>query len=201
MTEADRRLRLEAILRASPTVMQVLHGVRDAWPPEWRLFSGAVYQTVWNSLTGRDPDHGIRDFDIGYFDGSDLSWDAEDVVIRRVAEAFEPPLRERVEVRNQARVHLWFQQHFGEPYSPVSSTDQALIRFVCPAFAVGVRLEPDDSLSIAAPFGTSELFALKLSPNPTRRIARDWDRVTGGLLARWPELTVTTRASGRSFGV
>lgn len=201
MTEEERRAELERILRASPTVMTVLRGVRDAWPPDWRLFSGAVYQTVWNALTDRDPDHGIRDFDIGYFDGSDLSWDAEDVVIRRVAEQFEPPLRERVEVRNQARVHLWFRQKFGEDYSPVASTDQALIRFVCPAFAVGVRLEPDDSMSIAAPFGLAELFAIKLSPNPTRRIARDWDRVVERLTARWPELTVTTRPSGRSFSV
>lgn len=201
MDEQARRERLETILRASPTVMQVLRGVRDAWPPDWRLFSGAVYQTVWNHLTGRDPDYGIKDFDIGYFDGSDLSWDAEDVVIKRVAERIEPPLRERVEVRNQARVHLWFHQHFGEPYSPVSSTDQALIRFVAPAFAVAVRLEPGDQMSIAAPFGLTDLFEMRVAPNPTRRIARDWDRTVEKLTARWPELTVTTQAGGRGFSV
>ncbi len=35
-----------------------------------------------------------------------------------------------VEVRNQARVHLWFEAHFGEPYTPLSSTAEALRRFV-----------------------------------------------------------------------
>ena len=44
-----------------------------------------------------------------------------------------------VEVRNQARVHLWFENKFGEPYEALTGTDEALARFVAPAFAVGVR--------------------------------------------------------------
>jgi hypothetical protein len=60
------------------------------------------------------------------------------VVIRRVAAALEPPLRELVEVRNQARVHLGFEDHFGEPYSPLSGSVEALERFAAPAFAVAV---------------------------------------------------------------
>ena len=137
----DRADELSDILRASPRVMQVLTTVRELGLPDWRLFSGAVYQTVWNSVTGRDPDYGLKDFDIGYFD-PDTSWDAEDLFIRRTAEAFDEPLKSAVEVRNQARVHLWFEGKFGEPYEALTGTDEALARFVAPAFAVGVRLEP-----------------------------------------------------------
>lgn len=180
--------------------MSVLRTLRELNPPDWRVVSGAVYQTVWNALTGREADYGIRDYDVAYFD-IDTSWNAEDAVIRRVAEAFEPPLRDAVEVRNQARVHLWFEQKFGEPYSPLSSTDQALTRFVCPAFAVGVRLEADDTVSIAAPFGLFDLFDLRLTPNPTRPLATGWDRVTTSAKARWPEITVTQERRGRHFGV
>ena len=64
-------------------------------------------------------------------------------MIQRVASVFESPLREKVEVRNQARVHLWFEDHFGEPYAPLADTAEALSRFTAPAFAVGVRLEAD----------------------------------------------------------
>ena len=71
------------------------------------------------------------------------------MVIRSVAAAFEPPLREMVEVRNQARVHLWFEGKFGEPYAPLPDSAEALTRFVSPLFAVGVRLEADDSLTLA----------------------------------------------------
>ena len=132
--------RLTEIVRADAGLMHVLTVMRELNLPDWRLFSGAVYQAVWNAQTGRPVGYGIKDYDIGYFD-ADTSWDAEDVVIKRVAAAFEPPLRDQVEVRNQARVPLWFPAHFGEPYDPIANTDEALARFVAPAFAVGIRLE------------------------------------------------------------
>ena len=53
-------------------------------------------------------------------------------MIRRVAAAFAPPLRDLVEVRNQARVHLWFEGKFGEPYAPLTARAEALERFVSP---------------------------------------------------------------------
>ncbi len=187
-------------VRASPRLMRVLRTVRDLDLPDWRLFSGAVYQTVWNALTGRDPDYGIRDYDVGYFD-PDTSWDAEDVVIRRVAAAFDPPLRDMVEVRHQARVHLWAPEKYGEAYSPLTSTDQALMRFVSPTFAVGVRLEGDGSISVAAPFGLFDLFDLRVTPNPTRSLASGWDRATASAKARWPEITVSLDRRGATFGV
>lgn len=190
----ERADELSDILRASPRVMQVLTTVRGLGLPDWRLFSGAVYQTVWNSVTGRDPDYGLKDFDIGYFD-PDTSWDAEDVFIRRTAEAFEEPLRSAVEVRNQARVHLWFEGRFGEPYEALTGTDEALSRFVAPAFGVGVRLEDDDRITVAAPFGLEDVFAMVIRPNPNRGLAKGWDRVVASATARWPELTVTREAA------
>ena len=186
---SDLSARLEAIVRADPDLMTVLEGVRAEGLNDWLIFSGAVYQSAWNHLTGRPTGHGIKDFDVGYFD-PDYSWDAEDAVIRRVAARFDEPLRSRVEVRNQRRVSEWFPAKFGQPWPPVSATAEALSRFVAPAFAVGVRLEPDDRLPVEAPFGLDDMFAMVLRPNPTRPLAADWDRVVEKLVARWPELKV-----------
>lgn len=186
LTRADQ---LADILRSSSDVMHVLTTVRSLGLPDWRLFSGAVYQTVWNHQTGRDLAYGLKDFDIGYFD-PDTSWDAEDVFIQRVAAAFGEPFRSTVEVRNQARVHLWFEDRFGEPYEPLLNTDEALERFVCPAFGVGVRLEDDDRITLAAPFGLDDVFDLVLRPNPNRPEARGWARVTASAQARWPEARI-----------
>ncbi|PIB93833.1 nucleotidyltransferase family protein [Caulobacter sp. FWC2] len=185
--------RLREIVRATPTTWQVLRTVRDLDLPDWMIFSGAVYQPVWNALTGRDPAYGIKDYDVAYHDDSDTSYEAEDVVIQRVAAAFAPPLRELVEVRNQARVHLWFEKKFGadEPYPPLEDSAAALKRFVATAFCVGVRLEDDDSLSVWAPFGLEDLFAMRLRPNPLRvKGAGGWDRTTGSAKARWPEISI-----------
>jgi hypothetical protein len=190
---SDLRARLVEIIRDVPTTMQVLRTVRDLDLPDPMVFSGAIYQPVWNHLTGRAPDYGIKDYDVAYHDDSDTSYEAEDVVIRRVAAAFEEPLRGLVEVRNQARVHLWFEQKFGadEPYPPLRSSSDALKRFVATAFCVGVRLEADDALSVWAPFGLEDLFALRLRPNPLRvKGAGGWARTTGSAKARWPEITI-----------
>jgi hypothetical protein len=182
--------RLDAMVRASPRLMRVLIIACDLDLPDWRIVSGAIYQTVWNALTGRDPDYGVKDYDLFYFDGSDTSYEAEDVVIRRAAHAYPADLAPLVEVRNQARVHLWFEDHFGEPYAPLSRCDEAIGRFVSASCAVGVRLERDGRLDVVAPYGLEDLFALRFRPNPNRPLAVGWPNVVASMNARWPELTV-----------
>src|SRR5690348_4809016 len=91
--QGDDLQRLIAILRATPPLMQVLRTARGIGLPDWLVFSGAVYQSVLNHLTGRAPGYGIRDYDLAYFDASDLSYEAEDAIIRRVRAAFNEPLR------------------------------------------------------------------------------------------------------------
>jgi hypothetical protein len=187
-SEREFRERLTAILRATPPLMRVLSVARHLCLPDWLVFSGAVYQPVLNHLTGRPLDDGIKDYDLGYFDASNLSYEAEDAVIRRVKAAFDEPLRSMVEVRNQARVHLWFEAKFGEPYTPLSCTAEALERFASATFAVG-RLEPDDRLHIEAPFGLADLFSLRLVPNPRQKTV-GFDRATADIRRRWPEVVI-----------
>ena len=187
--EAELAEWLAAIVRGAPSLMRVLLTVRALDLPDWLIMSGAVYQRMLHALTKQAPDYGVRDYDLGYFDASDISYEAEDAVIRQVAAAFDEPLRSAVEVRNQARVHVWFESHFGESYTALSCTAEALGRFVSPMFAVGVRLKRDDRLHIAAPFGLADLFALRLRPNP-RRYSVNFSQVAAGVARRWPEVTV-----------
>jgi uncharacterized protein len=188
-SESELRERLAAILCTTPPLMRVLSVARRLCLPDWLVFSGAVYQPVLNHLTGRPLDYGIKDYDLAYFDGSDLSYEAEDAVIRRVRAAFDESLRSMVEVRNQARVHLWFEAKFGEPYSPLSCTAEALERFASATFAVGVRLESDDRLHTVAHFGLADLFALRLRPNPRRKTV-GFARTAADVRRRWPEVVV-----------
>jgi uncharacterized protein len=188
-SEGELRERLTAILRATPPLMRVLSVARHLRLPDWLVFSGAVYQPVLNHLTGRPLDFGIKDYDLGYFDASDLSYEAEDEVIRQVRAAFDEPLRSMVEVRNQARVHLWFEAKFSESYGPLSCTAEALERFVSAMFAVGVRLEADNRLHIEAPFGLADLFALRARPNPRRKTV-GFARTAADVRRRWPEVVI-----------
>jgi hypothetical protein len=186
--------RLTAILRATPPLMRVLTVARRLCLPDWLVFSGAVYQPVLNHLTGRPLDYGIKDYDLAYFDASDLSYEAEDAVIRRVSDAFDEPVRSMLQVRNQARVHLWFETKFAEQYPPLSCTAEALERFASATFAVGVRLEADDRLHIVAPFGLADLFALRLVPNFYRKTV-GFARASADVRRRWPEVVIENARS------
>ena len=53
-----------------------------------------------------------------------------------------------------------------------------------------MRLEADDSLSVAAPFGLDDVFAMTIRPNPNRPVAKGWAKAVDSARARWPELTV-----------
>jgi uncharacterized protein len=180
--------RFEAIVRADPDLMRLLRSIRRIRLPQWRLVAGCLYQTVWNVLTGRPRGTGIRDYDLIYFD-EDLSWAAEDAVIRRVAAAARGCVGP-VETRNQARVHLWFESRFGSPYPRLSSADAALRRYASVVHAIGVRLEDDDRLDVAAPFGLDDIFAMVIRPNRALHNAVSHGTKARRAQAIWPEVTV-----------
>ena len=64
---------LEHIIRADTRLMQLLRATHSADLPQCRVVAGCIYQTVWNSLTARLPGTGINDYDVIYFDDTDLS--------------------------------------------------------------------------------------------------------------------------------
>src|SRR5262249_13900038 len=68
--------RFAAIIRADPDLMCLLERLQALDLPQWRLVAGCLYQTVWNVLTDRPRGAGIKDYDVIYFDGDDISWEA-----------------------------------------------------------------------------------------------------------------------------
>ena len=166
-------------------VLDVLEALEipDAW-----LASGCVFQAVWNGLTARPPGYGVNDYDVFYFD-PDTSYEAEDAVIRRCAEALAG-IDAEVQVRNQARVHLWYPQKFGRPYPPLANASESLSRFLAPCCAVGLR-RTGGLCQIAAPFGLDDLFAMIVRPNPlTSGPQAQYEQKSGRWKSKWPEVKI-----------
>jgi hypothetical protein len=152
-----------AAVKTNPVNRSILErlpalGLPDAW-----LVSGSLFQTVWNALTRRPLVHGIKDYDIFYFD-PDRSWEAEDGVIRRCADTFGN-LGVEVEVRNQARVHLWYRDRFGVDYPALASSTDSIDRFLAPACMVGLRPTAAE-WQVYAPRGFDDIEAMIVRPNP-----------------------------------
>jgi uncharacterized protein len=134
-------------------------GLADAW-----LVAGCLFQTVWNLSSGREPGDAIADYDVFYFDDSDLSWEAEDEVIRRIATHFAD-LCVEVQVRNQARVHLWYKAKFGPGYPQLASSTDGIDRFLVAGTCIGFQARPT-GIAVHAPFGVEEIAQGILRPNP-----------------------------------
>ena len=186
----------EAMVLRNPVAVTVLDRLPELGVPGCLLAAGALFQTVWNCLAGRDPAAGIQDYDVLYFDDADLGWDAEDRVIPRAAHLFAD-LDAEVEVRNEARVHLWYERRFGVPCPPYRSTEAAIASFPNASSCFGVRRrEPGSApsgasaLQVVAPFGFVDLFALRTRPNPVLAPRHVYEAKTARWAAEWPQLSV-----------
>ncbi len=178
------------ILWRDPLVCQALERARGMNLPDWWLVSGILYNTVWNHLTCRPSGHGIKDIDLFYFDNSDHSYVAEGAVIKR-GEAVFAGLAVPVEIRNQARVHLWFERRFGAPYPQLKSGSDGVSFFASKAHAVAVRLEADGELRLHAPFGLNDVFSFRLTPNHALDNRATHHAKAKRQMKLWPELELT----------
>jgi uncharacterized protein len=161
-----------------------------ALPDAW-LVSGCLVQTAWNVLTGCAVEYGIADYDVFYFD-ADTSWEAEDAVIHALL-ARLAHLSVKIEARNQARVHLWYQAKHGLPYPPLSCATDGIDRFLTQNTQVGIRRARDGygGYEVYAPHGCDDVADLIARPNPGPNIsAASYAAKTARWKALWPEITV-----------
>jgi len=185
----EQLAQFQAALRRNRTLTEVLTRAATLDLPSWYLVAGCLCQTVWNVASGQPPEAGILDYDLAYFDASDLSGAAEDAVIRAGHEVFAR-LPAPVQIRNQARVHLWYEEKFGTRCPPHASTEAAIDTFEATPACLGVRAEPSGRCRVYAPYGLSDVFNLVVRPNPVlappgvyQAKAERWQR-------RWPALTI-----------
>jgi hypothetical protein len=190
---ALERTFLDAVLR-NEFVAAIVKKMRGSVLPQWYLSGGCLFQTVWNIEHGFEPTAGILDYDLFYFDAADLSPQSERVVGREIAEAFGH-LPVSVEVRNQARVHLWYEEEFGAPCRAFARCEDGIDGFLATCCSFGLRTTDSPAFHVYAPHGFDDLFNLVVRPNPARTIesselssayeakTRRWTHV-------WPRLKV-----------
>jgi len=189
------------VLRRNRTLTEVLARGAAMGLPGWYLVAGCLYQTVWNVVTGQPAEDGILDYDLAYHDATDLSWDAEDAVIRTGNQVFAG-LPAPVQIRNQARVHLWYEPKFAIPCPPHASTEAAIGTYEATTACLGVRQETGGRWRIYAPHGLSDVFNLVVRPNPVLAPRHVDEAKTTRWRAQWPDLTILPwpQASPRAPG-
>lgn len=149
-------------------------------------------------MSGLPPDQGISDYDLVYHDASDTSYEAEDAVIQ-AANKLYADLAVEVEVRNQARVHLWYEKKHGRKCPEHQSVEAGIDSWISTSAMIGIRISDrvgnDGELEwdVYAPRGLSELFGMVVRPNTdigTREAyekkTRRWKGIWDVKVEEWP---------------
>jgi uncharacterized protein len=181
MTESDF---FEGVLE-NQTNVQLLKRLQSIGLPDCYLTAGCLFQSFWNVRSGKDSQWGIKDYDVFYFD-NDTTWSAENDVIKTVSEMISD-LGVNVEVRNQARVHLWYPNRFGRSYPQLKSACDGIDRYLISCTCIGINAATGD---LYAPNGFQDLEGGFLRMNPRNPQPDHFREKAQSYRSRWPWLTV-----------
>ncbi len=149
--------------------------------------AGAINQTVFNYYHNNSMNYLIDDYDIVYYD-EDLSYEKEDKIIKEI-NLLCKDLNVSLDIKNQARVHLWFKNKFGYSIEPNKSVEDAISKWGSTVTCIGVRLK-NNELTIFAPYGLNDLFSLIIRPNKENFIKKGYEEKTRKWKQNWPKLTI-----------
>jgi hypothetical protein len=176
-------------LRRMMRVVEAL-GLPDCW-----IGAGVVRDLVWDTRFGDgfDPAR-VEDIDVVFFDPDNLSVEHEHEIERGLREQ-EPSVE--WDVKNQARVHLWYEARFGGAAHPLTSTSDGVSTWPEIATSIAVRLGRNDGeIEIAAPYGLDDLLDGVWRRNRNREYNRATDADCRARIERkqphrrWPGVVV-----------
>jgi len=176
---------LVRIAMTNPVNAQIASRLPSLGLNQCMLTAGCLFQAVWNEKSHRPAAWGVKDYDVFYFD-HDLSWEAEDEVIRAARRLFQD-LDVNVDIKNQARVHLWYGEHFGKPYPRLESTKDGVDRYLISGTCIGLDAKTGE---VYAPYGLTDVEQGLLRINPHNYQPDLFDQKAKSYQARWPWLKI-----------
>lgn len=180
---------LESIIMSNKTLNTVIEGAKLLKIDNYYIGAGCIAQTVWNYLSGTSLNYGIKDIDFVYFDGVNLDLESENNVASKVKDLYSD-LKIKVDVKNQARVHLWYESHFGYAIKPYTSLESAINSWPTTATSIGVRKGKDNEFKVYAPFGLNDLFGKIVRANKAQITKQIYENKVSNWLAKWPDLKI-----------
>ena len=179
---------LEKIILSNEAIYSILKKSNKIDLKNYYIGAGCVAQTVWNNQMNYELMNGILDIDFVYYDNSNLSSENENSTIEYIKKEIEPcPIR--LDIKNQARVHLWYKEHFGYDIKPYKSIEDAINSWPTTATSIGIRLE-NEKIKVYAPFGLNDLFGMIVRANKTQITEEIYIQKVNKWKAKWPSLTI-----------
>lgn len=183
---------LEFILRKNINLMTILK-ILEEYEKEnskfknWYVGAGGVNQTVFNYYHGKEIDYGIKDYDIVYFD-SDTSYESEDVIIKDLEERLKD-LNVSCDIKNQARVHIWYNPKYGVDRDAYVDVYDAISSWGSTVTCIACKLV-DGKFEFYYPYGLDDLFNLTIRPVKRYFSKEQYEKKSNSWKERWENLNI-----------
>ena len=176
---------LEKILMKNEDLISILKVLESIGIDNCYVGAGSINQTVFNYYHDYSCNYGIKDYDIVYYD-SDLSYEKEDFVIKKLCGELGD-LAYIVDIKNEARVHLWYNRKYHTTREPYSSVEDAISSWGATITCVGVRLV-NGKLEVYAPYGLDDIFGMIIRPVKRDFSKEMYDERAKRWMRKWPML-------------
>lgn len=168
-------------------MMEILGVVQTLNLPDWWVCAGFVRSKIWDVLHGFSVRTPIQDVDVIYFDPVNTDEGIEKILEGKLL-ALKPDIP--WSVKNQARMHVI------NNLPPYSSSVDGIANFPETVTALGVKLDENNRIILAAPWGIEDVVDLTVKPTPlfsTHELRQVYDtRVTKkNWKATWNLLKIT----------
>lgn len=180
------------LVQEDSLMMDVLRAVKTLNLPDCWVCAGFVRSKLWDAQHGYEKATELPDVDVIYFDRDHIDEDEE--------VSFQNELKSLMtnipwSVKNQARMHVL------NDVEPYTSTVDAISKFPETATSLGLKLDNEDNLVLAAPHGLDDAIHMKVRPTPNflhneqnnifkrRVLQKDW-------ASKWPMVEVVNLDEG-----
>ncbi len=138
-------------------MMEILTTVKTLNLPDWWVCAGFVRTKIWDVLHGLDAKTPLQDVDVIYFDPVNADEADEKILESKLLELM-PDIP--WSVKNQARMHVI------NNLPPYSSAVDGISKFPETVTALGVKLDENGHIILAAPWGIEDVINLLVKPTP-----------------------------------
>jgi len=185
--DREQLLKLKQIVEANQSLMQLFNALDQIGLKNYYIGAGAIAQSVWNVLSGYPIEYGISDIDVVYFDVHHLE-EGHEQELKRKIEASLPDFPLWIDLKNQARVHIWYKEKFGYEIQPYTSLEHAINTWPTTATSLGLRREGGGRWTIYAPFGIDDIFAMRVRANARQITEEIYMTKVKKWRKKWPSL-------------
>ncbi len=176
------------IVESNKQLMKVFEALDHIGLRNYYIGAGVVAQSVWNNISGYPLDNGISDIDIVYFDDTHMK-EQDEKKIKNEIENYLDEFPLWIDLKNQARVHIWYEEKFGYAIKPYTSLEDAINSWPTTATSLGLRRDKNGDWVIYAPFGVKDIFGMRIKAN-TRQITEEiYMSKVKKWTKKWPKLS------------